>query len=604
MPIFNNNNLFEADLDNIFALSNDKEQWYYIHTHIYSKLIEHNSGYMGHILLTINSNYCNFIKFLEVINTNSYVDISNRFFLLKTFLTLSSRLILGTRLKLTKLLWSVKSFRDTFCMFNVLFSNTSIKEKHSGPFCSLFPNKWTNEYSLYIDALTPLLKDDSVHSHILTYINQFINLNSAYVEGNFEYIEKNCSTVDFNCAIIHILLEMIKYVIGTNKDILQTTINKAINVMYIPLVNIKHDIYSQLSQTAGTTHEHVTKQSLNRLMSVYDDQILTNAIKEMLPSITQDMSTTYELKNMCIYILEKFKDNYLIPQLVESVKFMKDFIMKNDINDDTASIFLDLSLKKVKINIEKYETKQIINGILEEFLRGDVEIVNSINALNNLLSLFEQYGELSVKNHSTLHKMLKKMNILISPTADTYMLSHKSTILIYYLNITKSVLLELRKHNGWLEPSKNVLNNAVSIFVIFSLLNIPDNSKQSIVNILKDCITLCELTKIEASVLKIKLKSFITHDLKCAIDGTLNHECDMMMYDYLFPDHKLINPIFVPIDGHTIIVDASTLSTDKLKEFIEGKITLPAIEAHNNTPNIIMKKLELIAQLNSHVPKV
>lgn len=599
-----NTNQFQIDVDNMSIKSNN-DQFDHFTTIIYPKLIQHNSKYLGHILMTFNYNRESFIKFLAIVDTNSHISYHSKYVLLKTFLSLSSKLKLDNRLSLTKSLWNVQSFRNIFKSFNLLMHNTSIKEKHNGPFCSLYSNEWAIEYHRCIDALTPLLSDTTIHSHIFAYINNFINLNLAYVEGDFENIEKNCSSIDFNCMILYILFEMKKYVVPDNKDILDSTTNKAINIMYIPLVNIKHAIHSQLSQTKGTLQEYTVKNSLQRLTLIYNDETITNFIKDTLPSITKYMDTTYELRNMCLYILEKFENNYTLPQLIESVGLMKDYIINNNINNDTVSIFLDLSIKKVKINIDTHDTKKIINGIMTEFLNGDDEIVNNIDAFTNLLSIFEEYGELSLNNHSTLHKMLKKMNTLIDSSIDTYILKHKSNVLTYYMNITKALIIHLQKQNGWLEPSKCAINNAVSIFVLFSLLKIPEYSKESIIKILIDCITLCDLTKTEASILKIKLKSFMTHELSQAIEGTLNRDNnDIMMYDFLFPEKKIVNPIFIPIDNQDVVIDSTTLSTEKLNAFIQDKITLQKIMSHNNTPCVILKKIELIGLLNSHVSKI
>jgi hypothetical protein len=568
--------------------------------------MQNDTAYIYDALLIITlPDYINFLKFID---TCAYLDSTKKFFILKSLLSLATRVEpehYFIKYSLTWNLWSFKSFRDTFNLFVATHADTSNKERYTGPFCSLFSNNWTSPisstdsafYNSHTESLAPLLKDTDIHSEILKYINKFIKLNYAYVENDYEYIDKHCSTIDFNYTIIYILLEMEKYVTGDNIDILRTTFNKAINVMFIPLVEIRHSLYAQL--TPASTH---TKLSLVRLLSVYDDKILNGIIQNRLPSITQDMDTTYELKNTCLFILDKFKNDYSKPQLVESVTIMKDFIIKNDINNDTASIFLDISIKKVNINITTDETKKIINGILGEFLNGNIQIVDNINAFENLLSLFEQYGELSATNHLTLFKMLKKMDMLMSK--ELHNISYKKSILIYYLNISKAVIIDLRTRDGWLETTKRVLDNAVNIFVLFNLLNIDTETKQYTLTILTKCIALCELTKIEAAVLQIKLKAFMTPELKNTIYNTSLYTNTCMMYDYLFTDKKLVNPVFIPMKDKEIVVDLSTLDTDRFKEFIEGKTTLSEITSYNNTPYILSKKIELIGMLNSYVVKV
>jgi len=600
--------LFLKDINYIYTLTCEKEQWDYIRTNICQKIIQNDTKYINTICSIIPGNIST--KLFECVDTNTYLDTSKRFFFLKSFLLLVANPIVdSSKFKLTKELWSYKSFRDTFNLFVITCADTSLKEKQTGPFCSMFSHNWSipiasDEHNEYNKSLTPLLEDTDTHPYILAYFNKFIGLNSAYVESNFEYIDESCSTVDFNYTLIQVLLEMTKYVTKENNEILQATINKAINVMYIPLVNILHTLYTQ-AHTTNTDQNKYTKLLIDRLLTVYNCEKISVVIHNRLPSITKDMDTLYELKNMCLYILDKFKNNYSSLYLVQSVAQMKDFIIKNDIYDNTASIFLDLSIKKVNIYMNIDETKKIINGILEEFLRGNSEIVNNINAFANLLSLFEQYGELSSNNHLTLHKMLKKMDILMSPAVDEFVLSYKSSVLIYYLNISKATIIDLRTHDGWLGPVKCVLDRAVSICVLFSLLNIgPDSSKQYALNILRECIMLCELTNTEASVLQIKLKVFMTPELKQAIDHTLVYDDDCIIYDYLFPDKKLVNPVFIPVGDKDIVVDLSTLPTDKLKEFIEGRTTLSAITSHNNTQQVLIKKIELLGLLNSHVVKI
>ena len=616
----NHQNLFLKDIIYIRNMTCEKEQWDYIRTNICLKIMQDDAKYINNILQTDASN--EYKKFIEFVGTNTYLDTSKRFFFLKSFLLLLAKLdatpINGyldgynlaenTKFDFTKELWSHKSFRDIFNLFVITCSDTSLKEKHTGPFCSMFSNNWKipgngDEFNEYNKSLTPLLKDTDTHPHILAYFNKFIELNSAYVDGNFEYIGKSCSTVDFNYTMIRILIEMTKYINTESDKTLQTTTYKAINVMHIPLVNILHTLYTQ-AHTANADQLKYTQLLITRLLTVYNCEQLSTIIHYRLPSIVEYMDTTCELKNMCMYILDKFKNNYSAPYLVQSVTKMKDFIVKNEIYDDTASIFLDISIKKVKINMDTCDTKKIINGILETFLKGDTEIVDNINAFFNLLSLFEEYGELSSNNHLTLHKMLKKMDILMSPTVDQFILSYKSSVLMYYLNISRAVLADLRTHDGWLEQVKRVLDSAVSIFVLFSLLNIGTEVKQQAVKILCECIILCELTNTESAILRIKLKSFITPELQQAIDRTLIYTDDLMMYDYLTPDKKLVNPIFIPIGDKDIVVDMTTLSTDKFKEFIEGKTTLSAITLHNNTPQVLVKKIELIGLLNSHVLKI
>jgi hypothetical protein len=96
----------------------------------------------------------------------------------------------------------------------------------------------------------------------------------------------------------------------------------------------------------------------------------------------------------------------------------------------------------------------------------------------------------------------------------------------------------------------------------------------------------------------------MTHELSEAIDATLDRDNnDSMMYDFLFPEKKIVNPIFIPIDNQDIVIDSTTLSTEKLTEFIKDKTTLQKITSHNNIPCIILKKIELIGLLNSHVSK-
>ena len=306
----NNINLFKShvELFNSSVSNNDKHT--IVKTSIIPKIMESDKGYFGGMLLFMNSNFETFKVILRFIGSSPEVDLSRKFFILKRFLIISSKLTLEKKLHLTEALWDINEFRACFQFFNLSIKSNSKEEKTNGPFCSLFSDKWTDDFTQYIDALTPLMRDTSAVNNILSYAENFAKLNTAYLENDPETIQNSCSSVDFNTNMIYILIHLQQYVNNDQHKHYWEVTGKAFNIMYISLVTIKNSVENQLMQHKGTPNENFIKQSLNRITTIYTDETINEFILSNIVEIVKSMDTTFELDNMCMFLLDKYSSDY------------------------------------------------------------------------------------------------------------------------------------------------------------------------------------------------------------------------------------------------------------------------------------------------------
>lgn len=597
--------LFNTHVDTLLSDETENKDIYLIETML-PNVMSSNAKYIGGMLLTVNTNFDKFTTFLQLVNDSEIVDASQKFFLLKKLLFLSSRLTLQKRHILTKTIWSYSKFRESFKYFLMLMKATSKEEKHNGPFCSLFPNMWTNDFQIYMAALEPLLKDKDNIQYVLSYIDKFIDMNRYYMEGNPAEIDSNCSTIDFNCNIIYIMLEIKKMmnngVYGGTLENCEDILHKAINIMYVPITQIKSMVYNQLNQVKGTKFETQVKLSIDRVLAIYADPVINGYIKDNLARVVAEMETTKELDNMCMYMMEKFSSDYSNAGLKDALTSMSEMIIDNKMGSDMVSAFLDLSLKRAKVEMKSDDVKQIINNILLEFNNGYDDIVNNINAFINLLSLYTEYGDLTVDNNQTLYKMLRKMKALIPKDPDPFLAAYKISALKYYTEIGEACIKATKTEGSWLQPVRRVLNNTVNMYILLqdSSDKIEAADKKMITDKLVDCVKLAELDKKDIAVLKVKLAVHMTPELSKAIDDTLPKEYrdGYTTRDFVFREKKIVNPIFVKLEDNEIIIDATTLITPEFNTLIDGKTTIAAINAYNRTPEVLLKKIELMGILN------
>ena len=108
---------------------------------------QQNIQYIDQVLFTLNDPYYEKFKLLLENLTNDF-DISDndKFQLLKKFLSIATKLTVDRKVKLLKLLWSFQKFRNQFKYF-IVPTMTTITEKKQGPFCSLFNDIWTDDFS-------------------------------------------------------------------------------------------------------------------------------------------------------------------------------------------------------------------------------------------------------------------------------------------------------------------------------------------------------------------------------------------------------------------------------------------------------------------------
>ena len=280
---------------------------------------------------------------------------------------------------------------------------------------------------------------------------------------------------------------------------------------------------------------------------------------------------------------------------------MKSMIIKNNVGGGTASIFLDIALKKAKIIIQQDAMNSIIDNIFNDFNDGDDEIVNNANAFLNFLDILQTHVQLDNKNHDTCTKMMRKMNILIPSTAGKFFDMYKINALTQYLDLSMKALGKYKNHNSDANVIKTLINSTVNTFILTYPANTDENTKNIVLNKLKTCISSCELSKMDVELMLLKLKPHMSQNLMHIINSAVSQQDQThdKTFDFVF-NKKIINPVFIKLHNNEIVIDYTTLGTNELEQLINGVTTIAEIVNYNHTTPIIAKKLEFMSMLNTH----
>lgn len=592
-------NLFNSHVEHFNTIETNEEKYHYTSDTIIPKIKENSKGYFGGILLCMNSN-CDTVKsILECIGETPFTDSCDKFFILKRFLMISSKLNNEKKLLLTKILWSIGAFRSCFKFFLLSIKTTSKAEKENGPFCSLFSSTWGNDFDIYMESLIPLMSDKNVINVLIEYITKFAKLNSGYVENDPEDIKNNCSSVDFNTNIVYIMIRLEQYINEAHQKEYYEAVGMVLNMLFVSLAKIKVSVELQCMEYKGTPSEQYVKQSHNRICSIYEDTTVNDFIKVNLLKVVKSMETMMEFENMCLFLIDKYDSDYTDITLKAALLEMKSLIVKNTVSNTTASIFLDLFIKRAKIAIQYDNLNDIIMNIFNSYKKGDDDIINNGNAFLNFLEILNTHYTMDNKAHKICTEMMRKMNNIVPKKGNLYAQNYRLIVLSYYIDASSK---SMSVHKNDKSVLKELMESTLNTFVIVYEFTTQSPTNDLLIKKVGSCISMCELSKKEIEIVLLKLKAHMSPDLHKKITDTLSYKdkTEHLIYDHLFNDKKIVNPMFINLTDKEIIIDSTTIDTPEFLNLIEGITTLSEVINYNLTQDVINKKLNFINLLNVH----
>lgn len=248
---------------------------------------------------------------------------------------------------ITNEIWKHKCFRKVIKYYKK--HNIGMNYITNSPFMSLFTKKMytdTNNhcinYDLYIQAIDPLIKDNSIHDDLINYLHGIIEVNLPYTFDDCNSIKtKNCSPLCFNIFVMKILFKLLKFYGFIN------VINYINNdqVFYIKKYDINidtnngliiHKLYLTTLFTIPICHIYVLKKY--------------NVLKNKLSKLDQSF-------------ISKIRIESNKKKIIEEIKFYIELLSDSD-NDFIQNIYLSY----VDNNIyQKIISSDILNDTLTYF---------------------------------------------------------------------------------------------------------------------------------------------------------------------------------------------------------------------------------------------
>jgi hypothetical protein len=112
---------------------------------------------------------------------------------------------------MTKKIWEFECFRKLLKHHKKL--KTGQDYEYNGLFRSLFiKGKLNNNFHGMLNSIEPLINDETIHNHLVSYIHNILTVNIPYTYDDMTMSEKTkCSGIIFNIFLMKIVLKLMRY---------------------------------------------------------------------------------------------------------------------------------------------------------------------------------------------------------------------------------------------------------------------------------------------------------------------------------------------------------------------------------------------------------